>query len=375
MRTRTRKRSSSPTRRGGFTLIELLVVITIIGMLMAMVFPAVNLVLETVKTNQCQATLKGIGTAISTAQAQRGGKWPTVSSKPVDCKPAEVPAKQRKGQARAAPEAGYGWLVRLLPYIGEQNIYSSISAVSDTFKTPAFDMAVSEQHVSGAKRHLSTLNPQRIFKCQAFDDSRSQVPMTSEAPEYGHYAGDGYAVGITNYVAMSGTHLTAVLGSQTRSGRGQPLPPKPNGVIVYRANDQGVSRISDGDSKTIVAVETREPNYASWYDGTTSWVVAHHSKTQEPELRIEGNKARLRCDGACKHSINVGPDANGIGEKYRESPTLQIAWQFGPSSNHSGGQVNHLFADKHVEPITAAIDASVYMWLVTRDLGEVVENY
>jgi prepilin-type N-terminal cleavage/methylation domain-containing protein len=379
MRTRTKKRlgslrPGSPRRRGGFTLVELLVVITIIGMLMALVFPAIGAVLDTVKANQCANTLKTIGTAISTYQAQRSGKWPVVSSKPVDCKPAEVPVRRKGAQTRAIPEAGYSWLVKLLPYIGSQNMYNDIASASDNFKAPAFDMQVSTQHASGAKRHLSTVNPEKIFKCASYE-SKAQVEMTSEAPEYNSYTdtGSGFAVGITNYVALSATHLSAVIQGQSR-GRGPAAPPKPNGVMVYRAMDQGVSKVSDGESQTIVAVETREPNYASWFDGTTAWVVAHHPSTPEPELRIEGNKAKLRCDGACRHSMNVGPDSNGLGPKYRETWAGQMAWQFGPSSSHGGGSVNHLFADKHVQALNPQVDASVYMWLVTRDGGEVVEG-
>jgi hypothetical protein len=263
-------------------------------------------------------------------------------------------------------------MVKLLPFIGAQTISNDIQSASQTFKTPAFDLNVSQQTDAGTKRHVSTLNPPKIFQCASFE-SKAEIPMTSEAPEYAQYSGDGYAVGISNYAALSGTHLSTVLPTQQRTGRGPAPPPKPNGVIVYRANDEGVRRVGDGESQTVVAVETREPNYASWYDGTTAWVVAHNPKTREPELRAIGNKSKLVCDGDCAHSINVGPDANGLGPKYRETWAGQQAWQFGPSSQHSGGQVNHLFADKHVGQINQSIDATVYMHLVTREGSEVID--
>src|SRR5687767_2548274 len=185
MRTRTKRPEGSPTRRGGFTLIELLVVITIIGMLMALVFPAVGAVLETVKLNQCANTLRSIGQGISNYQAQRGNKWPVVSTKQVDCRPAEVPARRKGTQTKVAPEAGYSWMVKLLPFIGSQTIYNDIQSASQTFRTPAFDLGVGQLTDAGTKRHASTLNPPKIFQCASYEGN-----MASEAPEYAQYAGD-----------------------------------------------------------------------------------------------------------------------------------------------------------------------------------------
>ena len=54
----------SRRRRRGFTLIELLVVISIIGILVGLLLPAINSAREAGRRTQCQSNMRNVGLAI-----------------------------------------------------------------------------------------------------------------------------------------------------------------------------------------------------------------------------------------------------------------------------------------------------------------------
>jgi prepilin-type N-terminal cleavage/methylation domain-containing protein len=102
----------SSGRNRGFTLVELLVVIAIIGVLVALLLPAVQAAREAARRVACSNNLKQIGLSML-AHHEAHGKFPRgVYSDPY-------------GKYK---EDGLGWATKLLPYLEAQALYNQIKS-------------------------------------------------------------------------------------------------------------------------------------------------------------------------------------------------------------------------------------------------------
>lgn len=95
-------------RRGGFTLVELLVVIAIIGILVALLLPAVQAAREAGRRMNCQSNLKQVGLALQNHH--------------------DVFKKLPMGQGPGVGAAG--WRIRVLPFMEQSPLYDQLVAAS-----------------------------------------------------------------------------------------------------------------------------------------------------------------------------------------------------------------------------------------------------
>lgn len=106
-------------RAGGFTLIELLVVIAIIGLLIALLLPAVQASRESSRRSRCQNNLKQLSLGLLNYADARGGLPPSyVDNLPV----------QGSSAAAADNVTGLAWSALILPFIEQGAIWDRLQA-------------------------------------------------------------------------------------------------------------------------------------------------------------------------------------------------------------------------------------------------------
>ena len=111
------RRHPEKARRSGFTLIELLVVIAIIGMLVALLLPAVQQARAAARRTQCKNNLKQLGLALHSFASTYDGDFPMI------------------GIHEGDPGEYRSWAVTLLPYVERANVYESLK------QNPSYDLS------------------------------------------------------------------------------------------------------------------------------------------------------------------------------------------------------------------------------------------
>ena len=314
-------RKSGFLRRSGFTLVELLVVIAIIGVLVALLLPAVQQARESARRISCTNNLKQMGTALHNYHDTYGelpmGAWSAVDDD------------------AGFDDDGYGWGVSLLPFIEQQALFDQLDQAMPTGTPGAIQLYYNANNtiIPGGDAELSA------YRCPS-------SPMPSHLPKQNPVSNDtihdykvGYAT--SDYKACSGTSDDGLFM-------------KNRDAIRSGSTRLNLAAIIDGATNTMAIGESAYPGRKG-YDWPV-WIGA--TNTDEPVLFKTSAPSVLNCrikPKTIRNSITAVDDDCAF-------------------SYHSGG-AQFVFADASVHFLAEGVDFTTYNRLGSRNDGYALGDY
>jgi prepilin-type N-terminal cleavage/methylation domain-containing protein/prepilin-type processing-associated H-X9-DG protein len=339
----------------GFTLVELLVVIAIIGVLVALLLPAIQAAREAARRNQCQSNLRQIAVACQNHESARR----------------HLPSGGWGFDWTADPNRGYGpdqpgsWIYNLLEFI-EQGSLRQLGKGAAT-SSAGFQQASIQLHQT----------PVDVFNCPSRRGGSAYPsawgpPSNQEIKEQPWLAEVAHTTGVakSDYAANAGdsrlfagdnfyrpdSYATIQPSQWTPTHICDPMPSTEGsearfcqtGVIYYRSQLK-MTQLEDGSSNTYLVGEKWMP--ANGYEGTADEDAPGHTggDNQSMYTGFEWDNQR----------VAWGPDSSGSQEAYQPAQDHEseesdgIERRFG--SAHAS-VLNMAFCDGSVRTVSYDID-------------------
>jgi prepilin-type N-terminal cleavage/methylation domain-containing protein/prepilin-type processing-associated H-X9-DG protein len=302
---------TSPRPLRAFTLIELLVVIAIIGILVALLLPAVQQAREAARRTQCKNNLKQLGIALHNYHDQHKvlppGYVSDYTSAGTDTGP------------------GWGWASMLLPQIDQSPLFQSID----------FSVAI-----EAPKHSTIRLTVLPALLCPS-DDAAPKWPAMQYDLSTGTPTTKICDVGAANYVGVFGISEPGIAGEG----------------LFFRDSAIAFRDVTDGLSNTLAIGErSHRLGEATWVGSVTG-------------ARLAGDPSDGIGGGPPEHGS--GMVLGHTGERHGPGDPHSEANQF--YSRHPQG-VHFLFGDGHVGFLIASMDYPTYLALSTRAGGEAING-
>jgi prepilin-type N-terminal cleavage/methylation domain-containing protein/prepilin-type processing-associated H-X9-DG protein len=347
-------------RRSAFTLIELLVVIAIIGILIALLLPAVQKVRDAANRAKCANNMKQIGIALHHYHDTNGSLPPGVVN------PDERPDGSL-GVVGLHP--WWSWMAMSMAYIEGENVYKMAENHAKTYYWPW------GSGFSGTNANPALSTTVQTWICPA--DTRTSYAKVA----------DGLLIAFTAYMGVSGIrdedHITG--GNPAKQGA-------PQGVLFLMSKIR-LGQMTDGSSNTFMVGE-RPPSsdlvfgwwfagagfpgesiqyYTGWKNGSPKgWKGFGQKGTGDVFLGAREDKyfnwLKGQSDGkndpTCLGAPKIGLQAGSLAGYCDQAHFWSL---------HTGGG-NFLLGDGSVRFLTYSQD-NILPQLCTREAGEPTPNF
>src|SRR6478672_10073725 len=217
------KRSMSRRASRAFTLVELLVVIAIIGVLVALLLPAVQVAREAARRMRCQNNLKQIGLASHSHHDVVG----------------ELPRAY-------VPNTGLSWHVNILPYIEQGSLFNNFDTTT-----------LNPSHTAPNRNDPYGLIIIPVYQCTSCPVKRQlfNPPNNTNGPTDLIPPNTGTPAAVPHYYGVNGPRGgNYPVGTSLHEG----VPAATSGIF-QRDGTIRMARVTDGTSNTIMVAEM------SWY--------------------------------------------------------------------------------------------------------------